>query len=255
MQKKRILPKDYLIPFLRKLSKGSRLVAPVRSSHGDLIYQEIDSLDVQEPDLSAQPQESAKSFLFPQEERLFSYDCHNGLSFTPSEPGKPTVLFGLRSCDISAILYMDVIFMRSPRDDYYFKRRKDTVIIGIGCNEPWENCFCNATGSGPFLEVGFDLQFTDLGDRFFVESGRATGDAILEKWPQFFSRVKENDEKLRYQTVLERIREAERRYGRENGSVSLIAVSKTQPTIAIEAVHTLDNQHLAKITCKKQSTR
>ena len=42
----------------------------------------------------------------------------------------------------------------------------------------------------------------------------------------------------RYQTVLERIRAAERRYGRENGSVSLIAVSKTQPTIAIEAVHT-----------------
>ncbi len=44
---------------------------------------------------------------------------------------------------------------------------------------------------------------------------------------------------VRYQSVLERIREAERRYGRENGSVSLIAVSKTQPAIAIEAVHTL----------------
>ena len=43
---------------------------------------------------------------------------------------------------------------------------------------------------------------------------------------------------VRYQSVLERIREAERRYGREKGSVSLIAVSKTQPTIAIEAVHT-----------------
>ena len=42
----------------------------------------------------------------------------------------------------------------------------------------------------------------------------------------------------RYRTVLERIREAERRYGRDNGSVSLIAVSKTQPAIAIEMVHT-----------------
>ena len=42
----------------------------------------------------------------------------------------------------------------------------------------------------------------------------------------------------RYRTVLERIREAERRYGRDNGSVSLIAVSKTQPAIAIETVHT-----------------
>ena len=43
----------------------------------------------------------------------------------------------------------------------------------------------------------------------------------------------------RYQTVLERIRKAERRYGREHGSVSLIAVSKTQPTVDVEAVHAL----------------
>ena len=42
----------------------------------------------------------------------------------------------------------------------------------------------------------------------------------------------------RYRTGLQRIREAERRYGRDNGSVSLIAVSKTQPAIAIETDHT-----------------
>ena len=43
----------------------------------------------------------------------------------------------------------------------------------------------------------------------------------------------------RYQRVLERIREAERRYGRKTGSVSLIAVSKTQSAIAVETVHAL----------------
>jgi len=203
MQEKKILKKDHVTPFLRKLARGSRLIAPVRNVQGDLLYQEIESLDIESPDLSGQPQESAKSFLLPQEDRLFSYRTDDGFRFEPQDPGMPTVLFGLRSCDISAILYMDVIFLRSPRDEHYLKRRSQTIIIGIGCNEPWDNCFCNATGTGPFLEFGFDLQLTDLGDRYFVESGRAKGDAIFSEWPLFFQPVTEEDEKLRYQLALE----------------------------------------------------
>ncbi len=204
MQEKFILEKDHLIPFLRKLAKGSRFVAPVRNQYGDLLYQEVSCIDDVTPDLSEQPQESAKQFLFPQQERLFNYTCLGGrLEFEAVTPAAPTVLFGLRSCDISAILYMDVHFMRNLKDVYYMKRRAETVIIGIGCTEPWDNCFCNATRTGPFLEYGFDLQLTDLGDRFFVESGRAGGDAILEKWSMFFRQVSEEDQKLKYELTLE----------------------------------------------------
>lgn len=170
MHGKFILKKDHVTPFLRKLSKSSTLIAPVRNAYGDLLYKEITSLDEELIDLSGQPQESAKSFLLPQQERLFSYKKEEDkFRFEPLTQEKPTVLFGLRSCDISAILYMDVIFLRSPKDNFYLKRRSEITIIGIGCNEPWNNCFCNATGTGPFLEFGFDLQLTDLGDRFFVE--------------------------------------------------------------------------------------
>ncbi len=203
MLKKKIIKKDHLKPFLRKLSKGSDLIAPVRNELGDVLYQKIHSLDHQEIDLSTQPQESAKPFFFPQSECLFTYKCNGGYRFEPEKDSRPTVLFGLRSCDISAILYMDVIFMRGPRDAHYVRKRDKTVIIGIGCNHPWENCFCNGTKTGPFLEFGFDLQLTDLGDRYFVESGRARGDSLMDNWPQFFSPVTEEDKKLRYQLVLE----------------------------------------------------
>ena len=203
MLKKKIIKKDHLKPFLRKLSKGSDLIAPVRNELGDVFYQKIRSIDHQEIDLSTQPQESAKAFLFPQSQCLYNYDCSNGYKFSPEKDGRPMVLFGLRSCDISAILYMDVIFMRGPKDIHYMHKREKTIIIGIGCNKPWENCFCNATKAGPFLEFGFDLQLTDLGDRYFVESGRARGDSLIEKWPQFFLPVSEEDERLRYQLVLE----------------------------------------------------
>ena len=45
--------------------------------------------------------------------------------------------------------------------------------------------------------------------------------------------------RARYGDVLERIREAESQYGREAGSVSLVAVSKRQPVSAIAAAHAL----------------
>ena len=229
--KKNILKKDHVRPFLRKLARDSRLIAPVRTSHGDLLYQEIESIDSAEIDLSEQPQESAKQFLFPQQEQLFTYQSTgNGFTFSPRKSGMPTVLFGLRSCDISAILYMDVIFLRSPRDHYYLQKRKDTIIIGIGCNEPWDNCFCSATRTGPFLEIGFDLQLTDLGDRFYVESGRAVGDEILEKWPQFFSPVTEEDEKLRYQLMLE-ARSSFKRHVHVETAFQKIADNSVSPSV------------------------
>ncbi|HID97119.1 MAG TPA: 4Fe-4S ferredoxin [Thermodesulfobacteriaceae bacterium] len=204
MNEKFILRKDHLTGFLRKLSKGHRLVAPVRNRYGDLMFQVIDSLETTDLDLSEQAQESPKAFFLPQEEVLFSYEASGGIyDFRPINNSEQTVYFGLRSCDISAILYMDVIFLRSPRDDHYMKKRKDSILISIGCNTPGENCFCNATRTGPFLEYGFDLQFTDLGDRFFVESGRARGDEIFSEWPQFFHPVTEEDVRLQYQLALE----------------------------------------------------
>ncbi len=205
MTGKYILQKDHLKGFLRKLAKEHRLVAPVRNIHGDLMFQEVDSVDTVNLDLSEQAQESPKSFLFPQEETLFSYKIRSdgGYEFSPTVQGEPTIFFGLRSCDISAILYMDVIFLRSPRDLYYTTRRSGSILIGIGCTEPGENCFCNAIGTGPFLEFGFDLQLTDLGDRFFVESGRAKGERLIQKWPQFFRPATKDDANEQYQLALE----------------------------------------------------
>ncbi len=205
MNGKYILKKDHLMGLLRKLAKENRLVAPVRTPQGDVLLQEIESVDNCPLDLDEQPQESAKAFLFPQEEVLFSYEIRNDgrYVFSQATREKPTVFFGLRSCDISAILYMDVIFLKSPRDPYYMAMRSGSILIGIGCTKPGENCFCNAIGTGPFLDYGYDLQFTDLGDRFFVEADRAKGESIVRKWPQFFAEATDEDINEQYQLALE----------------------------------------------------
>ncbi len=174
MKDKYILKKDHLNSFLRRLKKDYRLVAPVKNRHGDTLFSEIESVDGSGIDLDNQPQASIKPFLFPQQEVMFNYSAGPGsaYSFNAVENSVPTVYFGMRSCDLSAILYMDVIFSRIERDPYYFAKRQNAVLVNIGCNNPFDNCFCNATKNGPFLEYGFDLQLTDLGDRFFVEAGR-----------------------------------------------------------------------------------
>jgi len=205
MNDRYILKKDHLISFLRKLKKEYRLVAPVKNYHGDTLFAEIETLDIHEMDLDNQPQNSIKQFLFPQQETLFTYramDCE--YEFQPvAADERPTIYFGVRSCDISAILYMDVIFSQKYKDPHYLAKRMNSVLIGLNCNAPFENCFCNATKSGPFLEFGSALQLTDLGDRFLVETGRAKGDALVEQWPQFFSHAKEEDTKEQYQLFLE----------------------------------------------------
>ena len=206
MTDKLILKKDHLTAFLRKLSKEYQLVAPLRNRHGDTLFSRIDDVDIAAPDLVNQPQNSLKEFMFPQQETLFEYQVSADGDYQFSHADQtiaPTIYFGVRSCDVSALLYMDVTFLQAHTDPHYLARRQHSVLIGLNCNKPQANCFCNATKSGPFLEYGTDLQLTDLGDRFLVEVGRAKGQSIVKRWPHFFSPAKGEDEKLQYQAFLE----------------------------------------------------
>lgn len=205
MTNRYILKKDHLPSLLRRLMKEYRLVAPIRNDHGDTLFSVVESIDKAALDLSSQPQASIKPFLFPQQEVLFNYECADTSTyeFNQSSSPQPTVFFGVRSCDLSAVLYMDVIFSKNNRDPYYFQKRHEAVLISLACNQPFPNCFCNATKSGPFLEYGFDLQFTDLNDRYLVESGRAKGEKIIAHFLPFFTPATEQDAKEQYQAFLE----------------------------------------------------
>ncbi len=210
-----VLNKDHFLPLLRKLGKKYRLVGPTRNELSDVLYTKIDDLDHVCIDMEQQPQNSLKSFFFPQTEALASYivdrdaeGSGQSLSFYPLLPEKrPTLYFGVRSCDLFAVLYMDMIFLGGRyRDPYYEQRRRDALFLTIGCNTPFADCFCNATKSGPFLEFGFDLQLTDLGEKdnsYFVEIGKAGGRKIIDELACFFSIATEEQARLQYQAVLE----------------------------------------------------
>lgn len=199
-----ILDKEHLTGFLRKIAKERELVAPVKNSHGDTLFEVVSSVDDISLDLESKPVMSAKNFFLPRTETLFHYQ-RKGKQYFFKEvlPEVPRVLFGLRSCDLWAILFLDVVFQENFKDRYYLNRRSDTVLINIGCREPMRNCFCKSAKSGPFLTQGYDLQLTDLGDRFFVEIGRPRGRELVEKWDYFFRPATNRDRDEQYEIVLE----------------------------------------------------
>ncbi len=199
-----ILEKDHLIPFLRKLHKEARLIAPVTNEYGDTLFTEIEDIDKQTIDLEHQPQSSLKDFFLPQQETLAHYtNDDNGYVFTPPSPPQETIYFGVRSCDLTALLYMDLIFSKPSKDASYYARRNSSLIITLGCNDPFDNCFCEATNSGPYLEYGYGLQFVDLGKSYYVSAGRRRGADLLKKWSYFFREVTKEDQDRRYQLFLE----------------------------------------------------
>ena len=197
-----ILPKDNLPGLLRKLKRQKRLVAPLRNQWGDTLYSEVVDVDDMNLDLENQPQGSLKSFFLPQQEVLFSYQ-EDDYQFHEQRQHQPTVFFGIRSCDLHAVLYMDMIFSSPGRDSHYFARRDETVLISLACNQPFRNCFCNGSKSGPFLEYGYDLQLTDLGDCFLVEVGRGQGELLLRSWAPFFEPASDEHRQRQYQLMLE----------------------------------------------------
>ncbi len=180
---------------LGRLAKEYRIVAPTRNRYGDTLFTELDATGYA-ASRSRQPAPDLGQVFFaaPARDPLLLYRGRAGQLriYRPKTAVRPTVFFGLRSCDLSAILYMDVIF-QSAGDPYYLRRRQDAILISLGCNTPFANCFCLATKNGPFLEFGFDLQFTDLGDSYFVEAGRSRGTGLIRQWRHVFPAGQQGD--------------------------------------------------------------
>ncbi|MFC1993313.1 hypothetical protein ACFLV3_05875 [Chloroflexota bacterium] len=110
-----------------------------------------------------------KTSFLPNLEEMFrfqkdkkSYD----LEISPSD-GQKKLIFGIRPCDANAMAILDMTFKDGYEDPYYLSRRKDTLLVGLGCTNPYDSCFCTSMGSNPFDASNVDIMFTDTGDAFF----------------------------------------------------------------------------------------
>jgi ferredoxin len=220
MKKTLILNKNYLSYWLRQIRKEYELIAPMNGLPGDYVFKTVEQIH----DISLDCGASAplpKEFVFPQLEEMFSYSKDRVNDRVSCEK---MVIFGVKPCDMSAINLVESFYRgmfnkkysnKHPSltfNDWYFtKRRDNTVFIVIGCGSPEPTCFCNSLGSGPFLEKGFDIQLSDLGDRYLVQTGTQKGKDIVSPYKYLFEDAGKNDNDDQYELVLSTIAKFEKR--------------------------------------------
>lgn len=117
-----------------------------------------------------------KKFLYPQHETLIRYEGEQILECEP--PLEPTVLLGVRPCDLAGFRVMDAIFLAPPGDSHYANRRSQILVVGLSCM-PDKHCFCKSMGTDQ-PDSSYDIFLTDIGSAYVVQIHTALGGSIFE---------------------------------------------------------------------------
>ena len=124
---------------------------------------------------------AAKELFLPRTELLMTFD-ESG----QEGESRPLAVFGLRPCDARAVELLDRVFVEQPPvDGPYQERRRGNLLIGIGCPQPRETCFCSTVGGGPFALSGLDVLLTAVDGGWVAEAASTAGEEYLEseEWP------------------------------------------------------------------------
>src|SRR4030043_2130366 len=72
-----------------------------------------------------------KKYFLPQYEILFNYNLEKPFDLLKVNTQKPLILIGVHPYDIIALQQSDIYYLDSQKDDFYKKRRENTIIIGV----------------------------------------------------------------------------------------------------------------------------
>lgn len=193
--------------FLEEIIHDNTLIGPVikdYTKNGEAVYQfdQIYKLDEIQFNYT-KSYSSIKNFFIPYEEKLSHFDFHSDewsqkIEYTIH----PRVIFGVRPCDIDALLKLDKVLMHGKfPNPYYISRRKNTFLIGLD-HEAFDDCFCRSVGAD-IVTHGFDLFLTDIGEKFFIQINSSRAMDLLTK---FDVRDVEEKDQSDYKSVKSKIR-------------------------------------------------
>lgn len=165
------LIKDEQFEVVGVQEKGERYAFDVLEKSGDL------RLDY---DVTILP---PKKYFLPQYEKLMDYNL--GKSFEVKENVSDTqrIIIGIHPYDIIALEQADKVYLDEQEDNYYKKRRENTIIIGSDIQKVSDRSFAASMGTN-VTESGFDLLLTDLGSKYAITIGSKKGENLLSKYAE-----------------------------------------------------------------------
>jgi len=144
-----------------------------------------------------------KKYFLPPYEKLMDFELGKSFDVKKSEEFKPRILIGVHPYDIIALEQADIFYDDPQKDDFYKKRRKNTIIIGVDIQKVSDRSFASSMGTH-VTDSGFDLLLTNIGEYYAVTIGSEKGEKLLHEYaktkPAAESDVKKIDE-VRKQTL------------------------------------------------------
>ncbi|MFH1379645.1 MAG: 4Fe-4S dicluster domain-containing protein [bacterium] len=178
----KFISKDNFIKLLDNLQTDYKVFVPVKK--GDQRFyikytSYIDTIVIGE----VRAFEPLKSFFTRAREKVasgFSSDI-------PKKEDKPYAVIGVKACDLKGFKVQDHVFLNSDcQDPLYKKTRAENLIISADCTCAIDTCFCLALGVKPTPQENFDINISDIGNGFIVDSGSPKGEELLKKHAPFF---------------------------------------------------------------------
>ncbi|MEI8033365.1 MAG: 4Fe-4S dicluster domain-containing protein [Chlorobiaceae bacterium] len=105
------------------------------------------------------PDRSIKELFFPQTEPMMHYSIKKDAIDTEEclPPVGARIIFGARPCDASGLAIDDPLFGWDYKDEYWFNRRNETVIVSIACTKADAFCMCTSLKLSPDSTKGSDV--------------------------------------------------------------------------------------------------
>ena len=195
----KIFSKKNLNTFVDDLIQDKKYeVVGVKSKGKRFVFDTIDSSEELrlDYDITILP---PKKYFLPQYENLMNYNLNEKFDVKPDNENKPRIIIGMHPYDIVALQQTDKYYLDEQKDDFYEKRRKNTIIIGVDIENVSEYSFASSMNTH-FTESGFDLMLTNIGDKYAVTIGSKNGEDLLYKY------AKVDDAKLSDKEKINRIR-------------------------------------------------
>ncbi len=178
----KILKKDQIIKLYNDLTKDYNFFAPIKEKR-NIVFRKItnpeeivlDYLNSKVP---------PKEILFPEKDILFEYKINdNEIELEePKNLNEQNIIFGIRPCDAHSFVLLVNFFSQGDfKDEIIINRRKNTILIGIGCNTPKSTCFCTSVEGNPFQKDYMDVFLVDLQNEYLVEGISDKGKDLIKK--------------------------------------------------------------------------
>lgn len=174
--------KQDVAQLLKKWSRQFTVLAPSRAS-GVAAMTEWDGKDTSFLEWYRNTVVPPKASFLPQTEEMFRFrkDEEGYQIEPPSKNGQKQLLFGIRPCDARAMAILDMTFKDAYQDPYYLEKRKNAVLVGLGCTNPCQSCFCTSMGTSPTDPTDVDIMLIDIGDHFLIEEVTDKGKELIAK--------------------------------------------------------------------------